>query len=133
MGNSIACAIALLGASLAHAGVDGYVCKILQIQELGRDGRFRDYKGLFSSSIGESFSVDRSTGKVIGSPLSNANFKEVEVIDRGSKESPYKHIATSLQPRVWVQYLTVSEFELGVEKSFWGTEDGSYIYSGLCK
>lgn len=116
----------------ARAASEGYVCKILQIQELKADGRFSPYTGFFARYLNSSFSIDRRTGRIIGGPFANENFGTVQVIDHGSKDSSYKHVATTKGPNIWAQYVTVHEQESGPIKPFWGTEDGSYVYGGVC-
>ncbi len=103
----------------SFAGADGYLCTILEIQELGTSGKFTTHKGVFSKLIGVSFSIDRATGKVIGLPFSNASYKEIRVFDHGSTESGYKHIAISHPPNIWIQYVYVAEHEKKPEKPFW--------------
>jgi hypothetical protein len=123
----------LMSSMQAYAGSDGYHCTILEIKELGASGKFVTHKGVFSQLIGESFSIDRATGKVIGLPFSNVSYKEIRVLDRGSTENSYKQIAISHPPNIWIQYLYVAEQEKSPEKPFWGTEDGNKIFSGSCQ
>jgi len=124
----------LTSSAQSFAGSDGYICTILQIQELNSSGKFVAYEGvLYSTLLGESFSVDRDTGKINGSPFSTKHYKEVRVLDRGSTENAYKEIIISHPPNIWIMYVYVKEFESGPEKPFWGTEDGNKIFSGICK
>ena len=115
------------------AETEGYICKIIEIQELNKSGRFIQYEGLYKQFIGTSFSIDRTSGKVIGFPFSNESYKEIRVLSRGSKENSFKQIAVSHPPNIWIQYLYVAEYEEGPKKPFWGTTDGDYIYSGNCQ
>ena len=123
----------LMSSIQSFAGADGYFCTILEIQELGTSGKFTTHKGVFSQLIGESFSIDRTTGKVIGLPFSNESYKEIRGFDHGSTENGYKHIAISHPPNIWIQYVYVAEHEKKPEKPFWGTDDGNKIFSGICK
>lgn len=118
--------------SPACADAAGYNCKILEINKLGADGKFSQENGIYAQLIGKSFTVDRETGKTVGSPFSNDSYREVKVLDKGSSESSYKHIVISHEPNIWVQYLYVQEFEKGLDKPFWGTDDGNKIFSGIC-
>jgi hypothetical protein len=123
----------LTGSLRSHAGADGYVCKILQIQELNTSGELVNHKGAYSPLVGESFSIERATGKVTGHPFSNNSVKEIRVLNYGSTEHSYHHIAISHPPNIWITYLYVSEHAVGLEKPFWGASDGNKTFSGLCK
>lgn len=125
--------VGLISSIQSYGGSDGYLCTILEIKELGTSGKFATHKGAFSQLIGESFSIDRATGKVIGLPFSNESYKEIRVFDHGNTENSYKHIAISHSPNIWIQYVYVAEHEQSSEKPFWGTDDGNKIFSGVCK
>lgn len=117
----------------SYADNNGYLCTILEIQELGTSGIFATHKGALTQLIGKSFSIDRATGKVIGLPFSNESYKEIRVFDHGSTDNSYKHMAISHPPNIWIQYIYVAEYKKSPEKPFWGTDDGDKIFNGVCE
>lgn len=129
----IQCCFAILVMAMSSqlfAGKDEYICTIVQIQVLHSSGNFN---GLDSYLLGKSFSIDRDTGKVDGKPFSNGNYKEIQVLNRGSEKNGYNHIIILPSPNILIQYIYVREFVNGSRKPFWGTNDGDKIFSGTCK
>ena len=57
-----------LAANLATAGESHYNCVVLSATELSEDGKLVS-SALVKSQIGEQFTVDRLTGRVLGGPL----------------------------------------------------------------
>lgn len=117
----------------AIAGPDGYSCSIAQILELNEYGAFVEHKGIFKNLLGEAFTIDRNTGKMADLPFSTESYKNITVLDKGSKENSYKAIVLSHEPNMWVMYVYVAEQKPGKKKPFWGTNDGNKIFSGLCE
>lgn len=54
---------------VAQAGVGTYMCKIIQVVELSDDGHIVEHKGIWKTRIGENFSVNRTTGEMVGLPF----------------------------------------------------------------
>jgi hypothetical protein len=124
--------IIILFPSFALGGETSYLCEIKEIKELSKHGKMVDHKGSFKNLIGEKFTINRSNGEMKGLPFSTASYKTITVIDKGSKDNSYKALVTSHSPNTWVMYLYVAEHQNSPKKSFWGTDDGNKIFSGLC-
>jgi len=116
----------------ALAGETTYICKIAQVLELSNNGELVKHNGVYKSLIGEKFTIDRDSGDMIGLPFSTKSYKQITVLDKGSKEMSYKSIVLSHPPNRWVMYIQVKEFTKGKLKPFWGTEGGN-IFSGQCE
>lgn len=116
----------------AYAGEKSYECKIQQIKELSNEGEITSHAGKYKYLAGQSFTVNRDTGEMTGLPFSTESYKEVTVLDRGGKENSYKAFVISYPPNIWIKYIYIKEFQEGVDKPFWGTEDGDKIFSGTC-
>lgn len=114
------------------AGESIYSCKINEILELSDQGIMEKHIGAYKQLIGQSFSVNRTTGEMVGLPFDTQASKQVAILDNGSKENSYKAIVTSYPPNIWVKYIYIAEHQQGIHKSFWGTDDGNKIFSGLC-
>ena len=117
----------------AVAGTDSYSCSVAQILELNKEGAFAKHEGIFKGLLGETFTIDRTTGKMFGLPFGTESYKSVTVLDKGSKDNSYKAIALSHEPNMWVKYVYVAEHQPGKKKPFWGTDDGNKIFSGICE
>ena len=115
------------------AGNDGYICIISEIRELGVTGSLPPHKGIYSQLIGSSFSINRSTGQVIGLHFSTEAYREAKILDRGSKSNAFKLMITSYPPNILVKYIYVKELQESEDKPFWGSADGDNIYAGICK
>lgn len=118
---------------LAHAGTNTYLCKILQAVELSDDGRLVEHDGVWKTLIGQSFTVDRRTGEMIGPPFDTDGWLGgVKVLNPGSNENSYQAIVVSGQPNVTAKYIYVSEHYEGQYKPFWGNGSYRVIFSGTC-
>jgi hypothetical protein len=116
----------------ALAGESTYICEIKEILELSDNGDLVKHNGVYKSLIGEKFTIDRDSGEMIGLPFSTKSYKQVTVLDKGSKEMSFKSIVLSHPPNRWVMYIQVKEFAKGKLKPFWGTEGGN-MFSGQCE
>lgn len=112
----------------ALAGSDGYVCTVRSFHRLGDAGTLSTEPK--DPIVGQEFTVDRSTGKILGRYISNSSFK-TEVLDAGSKTQSFKTIAKSHAGFLHVIYYQVLEFAEGSRKPF-VLMDGSLIYAGTC-
>lgn len=122
-----------LAPEVAHAdpSPSDYVCNILDVRNLSRDGRIVD-ESTFKITIGMQFGVRRTTGEIFGKPLSNSNANGTpRVLDIGSREQAYK-VITIYEPFISVSYLQINEYEDGLDKPFI-FYDVRTIYSGLCR
>ena len=123
--------LALISSGQSFAGYDGYICTILQIQKVD------DSSGKFVKEVlstGGRFTIDRDTGKIIGSFLSNGGYYLRKVQHRGGEGYGYNHIAIKNRDgRGEVQYVYVMEFAEGLKKPFLATLMNYMIVSGLCE
>lgn len=117
----------------SNAGESTYHCNIIQMMDLTQQGLMGNYIGTPESPVGNTFSIDRDTGEMIGSPFSTRSYEKVTVLDRGSKDNGYKAMVISHAPNAWVMYMYVQEYQEGPEKPFWGSEGGDRVLTGLCE
>lgn len=117
------------------AGQSHYECVVMTANKLTTEGSLASLSSL-KSQIGQKFSIDRETGRVLGGPLDNGRMT-IDLIDKGSKEMSFQMFARSTQ-RTHTRYLQVEEFQPIEQKPFVGTTTLSYpagygVYSGTCK
>jgi hypothetical protein len=121
-------ALALVSTGAWSSG--GYKCTIKPVVGITADGVIQDAE-IFQIQVGKEFTIDRSTGRMIGE-LSNYNAKGSPVIlDPGSKVQALK-VLTVYGPQTYVDYLYLKEFVDSKEKPFYFTT-GAQMYSGLCE
>jgi len=118
----------------AFAGSSTYLCELQQAVELAEDGTLVKHEGIYKQLLGQSFTINRTTGEMIGLPFSTeAWLGGVQVLNHGSSENGYKAIVLSGKPNVSVKYIYVAEHTEGPNKPFWGNGDNSVIFSGTCE
>ena len=122
-----------LAANLATAGESHYNCVVLSATELSEDGKLVS-SALVKSQIGEQFTVDRLTGRVLGGPLDNSHMT-VDVIDRGSAEMSFRAFSHSRNAPVHSSFIQVNQYVEATTKPFVGTTTLYYsgVYSGKCE
>ena len=119
--------------AVAQAGVGTYMCKILQVVELSDDGHIVEHKGIWKTRIGESFTVNRTTGEMVGLPFGTEGWLGgVKVLNRGGNGNGYKALVLSGQPNVSAKYIYIAEHNESPSKQFWGNGDDQVIFSGMC-
>ena len=114
----------------ANAGDNHYECAVVSALKITEQGSLLPHWS-HESLVGAKFTVDRITGRIIGGPLDNANFK-TEVIDKGSRETSFQAFSRSTQKSHTAQ-IEIQEFASGLEKPFVGFITLSYpgVYSGI--
>lgn len=119
--------------AVAQAGVGTYICKVLQAMELSDDGHIVEHKGIWKTRIGESFTVNRTTGEMVGLPFGTEGWLGgVKVLNRGGNGNGYKALVLSGQPNVSAMYIYIAEHNEIPSKQFWGNGDDRVIFSGVC-
>lgn len=108
-----------------------YVCTVVQELFLDNSGTLTPYKRALE--VGNTFVVDRLSGKIIGRPLTNLTARRIEVVTRGNKGRNFEVFSPSVSGIGKAQsgLLVIREWEVGSEKPFVAF-DGD-IYSGTCK
>ena len=120
--------------TLTHARSNAYICKILQIMEMGNDGTMQKHNGVWVSTLGKTFSVNVNTGEMIGFPFTTDGWLGgVKVLDRGGNVSSYKALVLSGGPFISARYIHIAEYKDAASKPFWGNGDDAVIFSGLCE
>lgn len=120
------------------AGESTYRCTIKQIMDLSDKGEIIKHSGVYKSSLGESFTINRISGEMDGSHFSTKSYRVKNILDKGSKEDSFKSIVTSKSPtdiyppHMWAIYIQVEEYKEGKYKPFWSIS-GSNIFSGYCE
>lgn len=119
-------------ASLATAGPTDYTCVVRTASKLTIDGALAP-DWTVKSLIGEKFTVDRVTGRIIGGPLDNARM-EIRLIDKGSGDMSFQAFGQSTQ-LTHTSYIEVEEFQTGTVKPFVGMTTLYYpgVYTGTCQ
>lgn len=118
----------------AWAGESTYLCTIKQAMDLTDDGRFEKHDGFWNVTIGKTFTVNRTTGEMIGHPFSSRHYLGgVEILNPGSSENSYQALVRSGGPNISVMYIYIKEYHEGTAKPFWGNGDYRTIFSGTCE
>ncbi len=125
--------LSVLVSAQSLAGAEGYICEINQVRVLSDEGTQVESEEFTKQFVGRNFSIDRTTGAMIGIPFSTTAFKSISVLNAGSDESSYKAMAQSEEPGKAAMYMNVAEHLDNREKPFWGTAHGTQIYSGICE
>ena len=114
------------------AGDTHYTCVIASAATLTAQGAL-DAHWTVTPFIGQQFTVDRETGRILGGPLENIKFK-IQLIDKGSQEMAFQMFALSKQMSHTI-YIKIEEFRATEDKPFVGTTTLYYpgVYSGMCK
>lgn len=131
--NSIAITSCTLFAAASIAGPDGYICEINEVRVLSDEGTLIESDNFTTQFKGKNFSIDRKSGAMIGMPFSTSAFKSISVLNPGNEDSSYKAMAQSEEPGLAAMYMYVAEHFDSREKPFWGTANGTQIYSGICE
>ncbi len=124
--------IASLLSVTTRAGEDGYICKIVEVRVLSNEGTLIESKKFTRQFEDRSFSINRNNGEMIGMPFTTSAYKSTTVLDRGSENSSFKSMAQSEAPLA-AMFMYVAEHFQDREKPFWGTANGTQIYSGICE
>lgn len=123
--------IPLLVPAISVAGPSEYVCTIKQELSVDDDGKLTPYKNPIES--GNTFAIDRRSGKIIGRPFNNSTAREVQVVTQGSGTRNFEVLsASSPTGKATTDLVIVQEWEKGHMKPFVGLSSGT-VYSGLCK
>lgn len=130
---ALAVALTTLWSAISLAGAQGYICEINEVRVLSDEGTQVESEDFSKQFVGRNFSIDRTTGAMIGMPFSTSAFKSISVLNAGSEESSYKAMAQSEEPGKAAMYMYVAEHLKNREKPFWGTANGTQIYSGICE
>lgn len=107
----------------------GYSCTMQSAYEVDRGGVSpAAQKGSF---VGQSFLVERSTGRIDGSLFESDRWEVGSVLDLGSNAQSYKVIFVT-PSHISVRLLVVDEYQESPTKEFI-LMDNSYVYTGLCE
>ena len=131
----IALLTALLSSTLTgvvFAGEDGYICRIVEVRVLSNEGTLIESKKFTKQFEDRSFSINRNNGEMIGMPFTTSNYKTTTVLDRGNEDSSFKSMAQAEAPLA-AMFMYVAEHFEDREKPFWGSVNGTQIYSGICE
>jgi len=113
----------------ATARSDSYVCTI------SYSGRLNDDGFLIATTddpiLGKEFTVDRTSGKIIGRYIGTAGFS-TRVLDGGSNQQSFKMLAMNSLGLIHVMYLEVQEFQQSSRKPY-VLRDGPHTYGGTCE
>ncbi|UQN45186.1 hypothetical protein [Agarivorans sp. B2Z047] len=109
--------------------LEDYKCKVTSAFQVGTNGQ--RVENVLASMVGSEFTVDRSTGLMVGS-LKNSYVTSPKILDFGSSENAFKAITVmknDLTSNVYV--LVVEEYIEDANKPFVFTNN-SDIYYGTC-
>ena len=114
----------------AMAGELSYTCEVKHVYRLSSDGSLKPWP-IQNHHKGDSFSVSRVTGEIIGEAIPTLQAKSTSVINKGSAEWSFKAVADFNGNEI--QMIEVREFEEGVLKPFVSKSFWAGIVTGLCK
>jgi len=120
---------ALLILSTYVYSLEDYKCKVASAFQVDTNGK--RIENVLASMVGSEFTVDRSTGLMVGS-LKNSYVTSPKILDLGSSENAFKVITVmknDLTSNVYV--LVVEEYIEDVNKPFVFTNN-SDVYYGTC-
>lgn len=113
------------------AGQFEYVCTIKQELSVTDEGNLNPHKNPIE--VGNTFGIDRRTGKIIGRPFSNSTAREVKVITQGDSSRNFEVLsASSPTGKATTDLVIVHEWQNGLVKTFVGLSSGT-VYSGTCR
>ncbi len=114
------------------AGNTHYTCIIISASKLTGDGALASDWSM-KPFLGQEFTVDRETGRILGGPLENSKMR-IQIIHRGSVETSFQAFAHSRQ-QSHTTHIQIEEFQATKSKPFVGTTtlDHPGVYSGTCK
>ena len=92
---------------------------------------FEESASIHSDAIKSRFSINRQSGKISGSHISNEDWNN-QVVDRGSREQSLKIISKSRAGYIHMMYLQADLYVESEKKPFI-LIDGSAIFSGICE
>ena len=107
----------------------GYVCTISTYSVVTKDGRL-DYR-LNDPMVGQEFTVDKDSGKVIGKYLSS-DWLETKVLQLGTETMAFKMFGRSPGRASRAMLLQIDEFAQTPLKPFLLMYD-AVVYSGQCR
>ena len=114
------------------AGDTHYTCVIVSASKLTEEGTLASHWTV-KLFVGQQFTVDRETGRIIGGPLDNSRMK-IHLIDKGSPDMSFQSFAQSTQ---WSHtiHIQIENFQPAESKPFVGTTTLYYpgVYSGTCQ
>ena len=128
----------LLGVLLIPSQVmaleENYICDVKQVVQLSDSGNLGKPIPAYETLAGQSFLVNRTTGKLDGtvSWLRTSELEKVTIISDGREENDFKSISVSQPPTSLVTYLHIHE--VGTEKiKPFSLATGMLIIGGTCK
>jgi hypothetical protein len=124
--------LALIFHSLVLAGDSHYSCTVISAGKVTGEGGL-DSNWAVKSWIGQQFTVDRETGRIIGEPLDNAKL-QIQVLDKGSRKMSFQVFSQSREMSHSTN-LQIEEFQATENKPFIATTTLYYsgVYSGICR
>ena len=136
-GKSVLAALLPLCLTLAlicstFAGDTHYTCIIISANKLTAEGALASDWSM-KPFLGQEFTVDRGTGRIIGGPLENSKMR-IQIIHKGSVEASFQTFAHSRQ-HFHTTHIQIEEFQATESKPFVGTTTFEHpgVYSGTCK
>ena len=118
-----------LMSAATYAGPTHYQCKV--VAETGIASDWQSY-GLL---VGQTFSVVRGTGIVLGGGIDNTRSASTQVLDNGSSSSAFKMLSISKEfngESRKVVYLMISEPDQREDKPFVAITD-TEVLTGTCR
>ncbi len=111
-----------------------YTCEVKQVMQLDNAGRFSKPSQALGMLVGESFVVNRATGKLDGnvSWFKTSQVERVEVISGGKTQNNFRSMSIGRPPTSRATYIYVQEVAAGTLKPFY-VADENLIISGTCK
>ena len=113
---------------------DTYICRVKQIIQLSDAGNLGESISAYQTLVGQSFMVDRKSGKLDGAVtwLRTSELERVTIISDGKQENNFKSISIAQPPTSVSTYLHVQEVNRANIKPFY-IATGNLIFGGTCE
>jgi hypothetical protein len=121
----------LVGVGVCLASPSVYDCLIKSEYRLDDKGEVAPVSKDIATSLGDRFTVDRDSGRIIGAHTDNKIAKEYRVIQQGDSNRTF--VAMSSYWGGTTDYLQVNEFVRSPDKPFVLVFKGFWIHAGICR
>lgn len=120
-------AVILSGATISVAGEYGFICHVKNEYDLADDGQLVKPKGRYYPGL--SFSVERSTGKILGNPFGNIGDYQIKVLEGDF----FFKVFSFAEKRKVAEYLTIMKTtQVGEQHTFVGIDYLRVVVTGIC-
>jgi hypothetical protein len=114
------------------AGKESYVCTVRAAASLDDQGRLTAVTDdIHRQAVGATFTVDRTTGRIIGGVGNNASFETRQVVFT-PPDNPFYVVSYSHGPNRNVEFLSIRDWATSPQKPFLLAES-TFVFTGTCE